>query len=74
MIMVPNDLPGVDVRKMDTLVRKSLGTTEIFLTDARVPGKNLIGEVNHGWEYLGTHLELERLGLAASYVGNARTA
>jgi alkylation response protein AidB-like acyl-CoA dehydrogenase len=74
MILVPNDLDGVDIRKMDTLVRKSLGTTEIFLTDARVPAANLIGEVNKGWEYLGTHLELERLGLAASYVGNARTA
>jgi alkylation response protein AidB-like acyl-CoA dehydrogenase len=74
LILVPNDLPGVEIRKMDTLVRRSLGTTEIFLTDACVPAENLIGEVNRGWEYIGTHLELERLGLAASYVGNARTA
>jgi alkylation response protein AidB-like acyl-CoA dehydrogenase len=59
---------------MNTLVRRSLGTTEIFLTDARVPAANMVGEVNRGWEYIGTHLEYERLSLAASYVGNARTA
>lgn len=74
LILVPNDLDGVDIRKMDTLVRRSLGTTEIFLTDARVPAENMIGEVGRGWEYIGTHLEYERLSLAASYVGNARTA
>jgi alkylation response protein AidB-like acyl-CoA dehydrogenase len=74
LILVPNDTPGLDIRKMNTMVRKSLGTTEIFLTDVRVPRDNIIGEVDHGWEYIGQHLEYERLSLAASYVGNARTA
>src|SRR5207237_10411357 len=72
--LVPNDAPGVELRKMGTIVRKSFGTTEIFLTDVRVPKENLVGEVNRGWEYLREHLEMERLSLAASYVGNARTA
>jgi alkylation response protein AidB-like acyl-CoA dehydrogenase len=71
---VPNTTPGVDIRKMNTIVRKSLGTTEIFFEDVRVPRENIIGEVNRGWEYINTHLEYERLSLAASYVGNARTA
>lgn len=74
LILVPNDTPGLELHKMPTIVRRSLGTTEFFLTDARVPRDNLIGEVNKGWEYIGEHLEYERLGLAASYVGNARTA
>jgi alkylation response protein AidB-like acyl-CoA dehydrogenase len=74
LILVPNDTPGLDIRKMNTMVRRSLGTTEIFLTDVRVPETNIIGEVNRGWEYIGQHLEYERLSLAASYVGNARTA
>ena len=74
LILVPNDAPGVELRKMNTIVRKSFGTTEIFLTDVRVPKENLVGEVNRGWEYLREHLEMERLSLAASYVGNARTA
>jgi alkylation response protein AidB-like acyl-CoA dehydrogenase len=74
LILVPNTTPGVDIRKMPTIVRRSLGTTEIFLTDARVPRENIIGEPNKGWLYIGEHLEFERLSLAASYVGNARTA
>ncbi|MFJ9588941.1 acyl-CoA dehydrogenase family protein [Streptomyces acidicola] len=74
LILVPNTEPGVDIRKLNTIVRRSLGTTEIFLTDVRVPKENLIGETGGGWAYIGEHLEYERLGLAASYVGNARTA
>ena len=74
MILVPNDTEGVDIRKLNTMVRRSLGTTEIFLTDARVPQSNTIGEPGQGWAYLGEHLEWERLSLAATYVGNARTA
>ena len=74
LILVPNTTPGVDIRKMNTIVRKSLGTTEIFFENVRVPRENIIGEVNRGWEYINTHLEYERLSLAASYVGNARTA
>ena len=74
LFLVPNDAPGVELRKMGTIVRKSFGTTEIFLTDVRVGPDALLGEENRGWEYLREHLELERLSLAASYVGNARTA
>lgn len=74
LILVPNTTPGVDIRKLNTIVRRSLGTTEIFLTDARVPRDNIIGEPGSGWAYIGEHLEYERLSLAASYVGNARTA
>jgi alkylation response protein AidB-like acyl-CoA dehydrogenase len=74
LILVPNDTPNVDIRKLDTQVRRSLGTTEIFFTDTRVPRENIIGEPGLGWTYIGEHLEFERLSLAASYVGNARTA
>ncbi|MEW1843202.1 acyl-CoA dehydrogenase family protein [Nonomuraea angiospora] len=74
LILVPNTAPGVDIRKLNTIVRRSLGTTEIFLTDVRVPRGNIIGEPGTGWAYIGEHLEYERLSLAASYVGNARTA
>jgi alkylation response protein AidB-like acyl-CoA dehydrogenase len=74
LILVPNTTVGVDVRKLDTIVRRSLGTTEIFFTDARVPKGNIIGEPGSGWKFIGEHLEYERLSLAATYVGNARTA
>lgn len=74
LILVPNTTPGVEIRKLPTQVRRSFGTTEIFFTDVRVPEENILGEVNCGWDYIGEHLEFERLSLAASYVGNARTA
>ena len=74
LFIVPNDTPGLDIRKMPTIVRRSLGTTEIFLEDVRLPAEALIGEVGGGWDYIREHLDFERLGLAASYVGNARTA
>ncbi len=74
LFIVPNDTPGLDIRKMPTIVRRSLGTTEIFLEDVRLPAESLIGEVGGGWDYIREHLDFERLGLAASYVGNARTA
>jgi alkylation response protein AidB-like acyl-CoA dehydrogenase len=74
LILVPNTTPGVDIRKLNTIVRRSFGTTEIFLTGTRVPRQNILGEPGSGWAYIGEHLEYERLSLAASYVGNARTA
>ena len=74
LFLIPNTTPGLDIRKMGTLVRRSLGTTEIFLSDVRIPRSNILGDPGKGWRYIGTHLEWERLSLAASYVGNARTA
>ena len=74
LFLVPNDLPGLHIKKMNTIVRRSLGTTEFFLDDVRIPKANLLGEVGKGWKYIGEHLELERLGIAASQVGNAQTA
>ena len=74
LFLVPNTTPGLQLKKMDTIVRRSLGTTEFFMDDLRIPKANLIGEVGKGWQYIGEHLDLERLSIAASQVGNARTA
>ncbi|HYZ64200.1 MAG TPA: acyl-CoA dehydrogenase family protein [Acetobacteraceae bacterium] len=74
MFLVPNDTPGLEIHKLNTIVRRSLGTTQLFFGDARLAKTAIIGEAGRGWEYLGHHLALERLSLAASYVGNARTA
>ena len=73
-ILVPNDTPGLEIRKLDTIVRKSLGTTQCFYDNVRVPVANTLGKVGDGWNVIGKHLQLERMSLAASYVGNARTA
>lgn len=74
LFLVPNDTPGLDIKKMNTIVRKSLGTTEFFMDNLRIPKDAILGEVGKGWQYIGEHLEFERLSIAASQVGNARTA
>jgi acyl-CoA dehydrogenase len=74
LFLVPNDAKGLTITKLDTIVRRSLGTTQLYFDECRIPKENIVGGVGKGWEYIGEHLELERLSLAASYVGNARTA
>jgi len=74
LFLVPNTTPGLHIKKMDTLVRRSLGTTEFFMDNMRIPQDALLGEVGKGWYYIGEHLNLERLSIASSQVGNARTA
>lgn len=74
VLLVPNDTPGLEIQKMDTLVRRSLGTTSLFMDEMRLPKDALLGEINKGWQYIGEHLDFERLSIAASQIGNARTA
>ena len=74
LFLVPNTTPGLKIKKMNTIVRKSLGTTEFFMDNLRIPKDAMLGQVGQGWNYIGEHLEYERLSIAASQVGNARTA
>ena len=74
LFLLPNTTKGLTITKLNTIVRRSLGTTQLYLDNVRLPKENLIGELGKGWAYIGEHLEHERLSLAASYLGNARTA
>jgi acyl-CoA dehydrogenase len=47
-------------------------TFEVFIDNARVPKKNLIGKMNAGWPQLMANFETERLSLAAASLGAAR--
>jgi alkylation response protein AidB-like acyl-CoA dehydrogenase len=58
VIIVPIDIPGVDVRPLVTW--PDFRTNETFFSDVRVPETNLIGEVNRGWQYITGALDLER--------------
>ena len=73
LFLVPNDAPGLEIRKIDTLGRRMYPTTELFLDDVVVPVQNRIGEENDGWRIMMSGLELERVATSASYVGNAQT-
>lgn len=74
LFLVPNTTSGLHIKKMNTIVRRSLGTTEFFMDNLRIPKDAILGEPGKGWNYIGEHLEWERLSIAASQVGNARTA
>lgn len=73
LFMVPNDTPGVDIRRLDTLGRKMLGTNEIFFNDVRVSDAMRVGETNNGWTCMLSGLMFERIVTTAGYAGNAQT-
>lgn len=74
LFLVPNDLPGIKINRLDVVGRRILGLCEVFFDDVRLPRRMLIGEENSGWTYINKHLERERILLAANYLGNARAA
>ncbi len=72
LFLVPNDLPGITLRKLDMLGRRCVGTYEIFFDDVRVPADNLIGGENNGWDCLLSGLQIERVTAAAGSCGGAQ--
>lgn len=60
------DQPGIEVRGLKQM-NYHASFNEVFLTDARVPRENVVGEVNAGWAAAMTTLAHERgLGRRAS--------
>jgi alkylation response protein AidB-like acyl-CoA dehydrogenase len=72
LILVENDTPGVELRKLDMLGRRCAGTYEVFLDDVRVSADRLIGEENKGWDCLLSGLQFERAVSAAGNCGGAQ--
>lgn len=50
---------GIDVRPLWTMGERRTNAT--FWEEVRVPAANLIGELNRGWYYISSALDLERL-------------
>jgi alkylation response protein AidB-like acyl-CoA dehydrogenase len=65
-LLVPMDQPGVEVRPIRMMSGDS-EFNEVFLTDARCPKENVLGEVDGGWAVAMTLLGFER-GEAAAVV------
>jgi alkylation response protein AidB-like acyl-CoA dehydrogenase len=62
-LLFPMDSPGVTLRPIE-LIDGSYEVNEVFFDDVRVPGENLVGEVNQGWSYAKFLLGNERVGVA----------
>ena len=72
LVLVDPTCEGVEVRRTPTLARHILGTTEISLSDAKVPKDRLVGPEGQGWKIMLSNLELERVLLSGGYVGAAQ--
>jgi alkylation response protein AidB-like acyl-CoA dehydrogenase len=71
-ILIDNDMPGVELRKLDMLGRRSVGTYEVFFKDVSVPADRVIGGEGGGWDCLMGGLQYERAVSSAGNCGGAQ--
>jgi alkylation response protein AidB-like acyl-CoA dehydrogenase len=67
--VIPMRQPGVEVRPLHQM-NGHASFNEVFLTDARVPETDIVGEVGHGWSVALTTLAHERR--LAAMIGSHR--
>ncbi|WP_040337484.1 acyl-CoA dehydrogenase family protein [Candidatus Blastococcus massiliensis] len=65
---LPMDQPGVEVRPLRQITGEA-HFNEVFLTGARVPAANMLGEPGQGWRVLLTALAYERVALGETNLG-----
>jgi len=61
---------GLSIRPVRTMINHS--TTEVFLTNVRVPFENLIGHEGEGFRYVLSGMNAERILIAAECIGDAK--
>lgn len=71
-MLVDTRSPGLTIKPLRGLGRRSLHTNQVFFDDVRVCASNVMGKVNEGWPNLMRCLNLERLAISASHVGNCQ--
>lgn len=69
-ILVPTNTPGVTIRPLSMLGRRTTHANEVFFDNVRVPTGNLFGGEGQAWKNIMKALGLERLGLAAISSGH----
>ena len=72
--LVDTKLPGIEVRKIETLGQRAIKTTQVFYSDVQVPASAVLGTVDKGWEAVDAYLWYERLCLSAARTGAATAA
>ncbi len=71
VLLVPMDLPGIEVREIPSVVGERY-FHEVFFNDVRVPVVCRLGPENEGWDVVTYALQYERVG-AARYARAAVT-
>jgi alkylation response protein AidB-like acyl-CoA dehydrogenase len=72
LFLVDNTTPGLEIRKLDMLGRRCVGTYEVFFNDVRVPADHLVGGENKGWDCVMSGLQVERITSSAGNIGAAQ--
>ena len=70
VLLLPMDLPGIEVREIPSVVGERY-FHEVFFDGVRAPASCLLGEEGQGWEIASYALQYERVG-AARYARAAR--
>jgi alkylation response protein AidB-like acyl-CoA dehydrogenase len=72
LLVVERGMEGFERgRNLNKIGMKAQDTAELFFTNVRVPGSNVLGEVNRGFIYLMENLPQERLSIAVGAVASA---
>jgi alkylation response protein AidB-like acyl-CoA dehydrogenase len=61
LMLVPLDQPGITIKPIWTMGDER--TNEVFIEDVFVPDDYVVGDVNHGFQYISEALDLERFTL-----------
>jgi alkylation response protein AidB-like acyl-CoA dehydrogenase len=69
-LLVDTKAPGVTIRPLSMLGRRTSHANEIFFDNVRVPATNLFGGEGRAWKNIMSCLGLERLALAAISSGH----
>src|ERR671913_568454 len=70
-LLIDMTTPGITVRPIQT-IDGGREVNEVFFDDVRVPGENLVGQENKGWDYAKFLLGNERVGIARVGVSKER--
>ncbi|MDF3139776.1 MULTISPECIES: acyl-CoA dehydrogenase family protein [unclassified Streptomyces] len=72
LFAVETDMPGFERgRKLEKVGQHEADTAELFFHDVRVPGANVIGEVDRGFIHMMERLPQERIGAAVLNLAHA---
>jgi len=73
-LMPVKNNPGVEIVPLKKFTIKGASACEIFFDNARVPAKNMLGEIHNGWYVLLKTLNHERIIVAALTNGIGQAA
>lgn len=73
LLLVDMKTPGIEVKPV-MAIHEHHSFNEVFFNDVRVAKKNLLGEENRGWHYIGMALAFERSVNFIHFIGSMKRA